>query len=41
MLGKADVEVVIITTVPEEYEICYVGKKGFNDLCTTKPGQIL
>ncbi len=40
LIGKADVEVVIITTYPEEYEICYVGKTGFHDLCTTKPGNI-
>lgn len=35
--GKADVTVVILQD-PDDYEICFVGEKGFDDLCTTKPG---
>eukprot|EP01006_Ploeotia_vitrea_P020969 TRINITY_DN53298_c0_g1_i1.p1 TRINITY_DN53298_c0_g1~~TRINITY_DN53298_c0_g1_i1.p1 ORF type:complete len:302 (+),score=51.08 TRINITY_DN53298_c0_g1_i1:32-937(+) len=35
--GKADVEVTILTDV-DGYEICFVGEKGFNDLCALKPG---
>jgi hypothetical protein len=32
---------VIVTSDPEEYEICFVGEEGFFDLCTTKPGDDL
>jgi len=35
--GKADVVVVILQD-PDEYEICFVGEKGFDDLSTTKSG---
>jgi len=35
--GKADVTVIILQD-PDEYEICFVGQKGFDDLCTTKSG---
>ena len=35
--GKADVDVVILSD-PDQYEICFVNKDGFDDLCTTKDG---
>lgn len=35
--GKADVKVVILQD-PSDYEICFVEKEGFDDLCTTKQG---
>jgi len=35
--GKSDATVVILQD-PDDYEICFVGEKGFDDLCTTKSG---
>jgi len=35
--GKADVTVVILQD-PNDYEICFVGEDGFDDLCVAKPG---
>ena len=35
--GKADVDVIILYDT-DDYEICFVNTAGFNDLCTTKPG---
>merc|ERR1712154_542066 len=36
--NKADVDVVILQDPTDKYEICFVNKNGFDDLCTTKPG---
>ena len=35
--GKADVEVTILQD-RDDYEICFVGEEGFDDLCSLFPG---